>query len=319
MTTLLAKVITINKHVQHFKPTDMDTIKLLLPNGARNTQSVRKIMILSRAKLDLDGSLTTIYDKTMQLSQQYPAITEDNDLSRMPSNVIEYLGRFLSRQESIAFGYVNQQLFIETNTKSFILSRRSQNDATFILDDQILHLIDHQKPDTLLHYYPINLHLTHLSQAVIKSVLDNDDPYGTPYTNFFNNLFYSVNSIIIDSAAILPYIPIHLLFNKKLFGHTNPLRLCIGAYMASLNHVNSFCDNYQQYLNTQCQDSNDSIRPIDMLQAYNQHSPTLYFVLNGLSRNFSKLAIRWQCCQSQILGHFHDIFHPNLLYVRFDN
>ena len=43
--------------------------------------------------------------------------------SRLHSNIIDHLNGFLTKPESIIFGYLNKQTYIESQKKSFLLAR----------------------------------------------------------------------------------------------------------------------------------------------------------------------------------------------------
>ena len=51
-----------------------------------------------------------------------------DDFSNLHSDIIDHFGTFLTKKESIQFGYLNRQLYIETQKNSFLLKR--QNDPT---------------------------------------------------------------------------------------------------------------------------------------------------------------------------------------------
>ena len=130
--------------MNHFNSNDKNSFKEAFWqqfNCKNETQSLQTILVLFRSKLSQDGSLDILYDKAIELSCQYPVIKKTNYLSQMPSDVIEHFGKYLDKEESIEFGFVNRQLFIET----------------LILNWSTLDNIIKYKPESALHYYQINL------------------------------------------------------------------------------------------------------------------------------------------------------------------
>ena len=71
-------------------------------------------------------------------------------LSKLPSNTIDYVGSFLNKSESIEFGYLNKQLYIETQKQSYLFQRK--NDPELKLDMPKLESLLSSKNNNPFHY-----------------------------------------------------------------------------------------------------------------------------------------------------------------------
>ena len=57
-------------------------------------------------------------------SQKYKPFKPNNRLSSLPNNMINFLGQYLTKSESIILGYIDRALYIATQSKFFIINRR---------------------------------------------------------------------------------------------------------------------------------------------------------------------------------------------------
>ena len=61
-----------------------------------------------------------------------------NDSFSKPGNdIMDYIGTFLTRKESIVLGHSNKQLFIETQKDSYVLKRCKNDDQLQLNDTKI--------------------------------------------------------------------------------------------------------------------------------------------------------------------------------------
>ena len=74
------------------------------------------------------------------IEQQY-----NDPLSQLNSDIIDYFGTFLTKQESIEFGYLNKQLYIETQKQSYLLKR--EIDSCFVITDDKLEKMVKERDD----------------------------------------------------------------------------------------------------------------------------------------------------------------------------
>ena len=85
-------------------------------------------------------STIIIKNKAMEIADSQTIINNENKSSRttiykyvqekykdsfcdLNSDIIDYIGSFLTKHESIEFGYLNKQLYIETQKLSYLLQR----------------------------------------------------------------------------------------------------------------------------------------------------------------------------------------------------
>ena len=64
-----------------------------------------------------------------------------DNLSRLASDIIDNIACYLNKQESIIIGYLNRQLYIESQKQSYII-KRQQSDVPFVLNDELIDNID---------------------------------------------------------------------------------------------------------------------------------------------------------------------------------
>ena len=173
------------------------------------------------------------------IQQQY-----NDSLSRLHSDIIDYLATFLSKQESIEFGYLNKQLFIETQKQSYLLKR--QNDAWFeMTDDKVKKLIS-SKTEGFNYWF---------SRQMSVSLYKRFDVSKMPC---FNNFFRRLSGLFCYDFLSLSYIPVDLLLNNTSNVYqTSTARNSIDTLtitrripnilQESVDAVNLFCDELEKY------------------------------------------------------------------------
>ena len=153
------------------------------------------------------------------------------NLTSIPSDAILKIGRFLNKHECIILGYVCRELYIETQSKSFAINRRSLQDVRnekLILNRTIIRNLASKKNHTGYGYcFPLHLIFEHKSNSKGSSN-SNNVPINLVQMNigksaFSRRLFTSLQSIAISANFIsyLPHIPINILFKKHDRGDMN--------------------------------------------------------------------------------------------------
>ena len=179
----LSNVLSTTRLLPYFSNDNVDEVKLCLYQelGCENeSQFVCKILN-SIYKTMTNQSIANIKNKVMEIADQQQiqfqhkssnnTITNANinngdstsnmtiykyiqskytdPLSRLHSDIIDYFGTFLTKKESIEFGYLNKQLFIETQKHSYLL-KRCKDTLTLAVENidklfvgKVMHLIIH--------------------------------------------------------------------------------------------------------------------------------------------------------------------------------
>ena len=288
----LPKLIQTSRMLESFTTHDVAIMEQIILNELGTTDKkslLRLILQLCQSKLSTE-SITIINNKANELSTKYAIIKENDQMSRLNSNVIQHFGAFLNKKESIAFGFLNRYLFIESHKKSFILNRRSINED-ICLNSELLTNIINDKNDSVKYYYPTNVLCVDIDNGINRYDFDN---FMSNNNNkiLFESLFNSVSSIYLGSStsSIYQHIPIHKLFDRKL-NDNKSLNIDITAENNEYYYkeLNKFLHNYQQYYQLDCNNENAKIRKINNLKITNISESKFDFTkLNG---NFEHLEI----------------------------
>ena len=187
----------------------------------------------------------TVY-KHMQ--QQY-----NDPLSGLHSDIIDYLGTFLNKKESIEFGYLNKQLFIETQKQSYLL-KRCNDDAFIFTDTKISRLLQSQS-NAFNYSFPNHLTL----------LLDNSS-FISKISNF-NSFFRGLNTLQCNTFASLSHIPCDVLFNGNMNrdDKLQRLGLILGFFAdpnGQIDAINKFCTKFDEYKDSTDMDNNNKLRCI---------------------------------------------------------
>ena len=173
------------------------------------------------------------------VQQQY-----SDPFSQLHSDIIDYFGTFLSKKQSIEFGYLNKQLFIETQKHSYLLKRCKD----------ILSLGTHEiskiylgGTDAFSFTFPRRLFLdvSQMNQDMIKQM------------NFFGNFFRRLSHLVCWNIVSLTCVPLQFLLNKNSNYYPNAhtrsnirrvkLKLAIKRredMQDKIDILNSICQNF---------------------------------------------------------------------------
>ena len=130
-------------------------------------QFISKFLQLMESKLD-KAVIELLYNEANSISieSQYPVVKPKNKLCSLSSNMIQYIAMYLTKTESISFGYINRQLYIETQNISYVINRRSNNDCNkneeiLILDPSKLQKLSKmENPSGFGYCFPLWLEFT---------------------------------------------------------------------------------------------------------------------------------------------------------------
>ena len=157
------------------------------------------------------------------IQQQY-----HDPLSQLQSDIIDYLGTFLSKKQSIEFGYLNKQLYIETQKQSYLLNRCKDNAVK--LNDNRINAIFLGKIDAFNYTFPkkvfLNLHK------------NNGNTTKMTRSMVFTNFFCRVNTLTCWNIFSLSCVPLELLLNVNVYDR----------YTKSISRSRDGCDHNIQQL-----------------------------------------------------------------------
>ena len=178
-------------------------------------------------------------------------------LSKINTDIIDYIGAFLTKQESIQFGYLNKQLYIETQKLSYLLKRC--NDDQFNLNGRRVHKLLISKNSGYNYTIPTKLSLFKQFAPMGEGCKDRKDRRTLSQKEFFANFFLRLNELTCESLPSLGYIPIDLVFNKNInsnFYDSDVSREYISHFgiLTNWNHsaysrllTEKFCNNFENF------------------------------------------------------------------------
>ena len=231
---------------------------------ANEKEFLCKVLTLINASLS-NKSTTIIKNKAMEIADSQPLslltkaksastvlkLIEDryNDpLSNLNGYIIDLVGLFLTKQESILFGYLNKQLYIETQKLSYLLQRCKdtyQNRLSshpFVLDLSRASALLWSGSSAYNYNFPLHLSLTNTYcrfgsriRYPWKQILKK---------KFFSNFFLRVNYLECHILDLIPHIPISVLFNSRCkFYDSDESR----EYMPQFSIAGSYPNNDTDY------------------------------------------------------------------------
>ena len=270
---------------------------------------------------------------------KYVQLKYKDNFSRMNSDLIDYFGTFLSKKQSIEFGYLNKQLYIETQKQSYLLQRCK--DVLYINEKQMRRMIDSQ-------CYPFSYTIPTILVGTIGTEIS-----GIPLnvikqfceSRHFVKLFCRINSLQLScDEKIYQFLPIELIFNTsdKFLGKKDKIDLLFISmrwFIASHNNtvdavsnklINKFCENVRRY--RRC--NGDNVRRIEQLSICSRVTALLNpnKVADGIEDAVRHITTNLVCSLSPIcnnvditgkvsIDNYDDlksVFHSNLKRFGFD-
>ena len=363
-TSCLANIIFITKVLESLtRNSDLVEFKQCLMNELNISEYNEsllfcKILLLIHKQLspnaigNLKAKITQIKEKNNLLtaketkSEKLASNLKQSHFNKLSSDCIDYFATFLSKKESIKFGYLNRNLYIETQKRSYLLKRQSHR-LLVVKEKYFNRKAASHKFSNFAFSAPTEL-------ALVAQAYDSDKfnahGWGIVQSERFRSLFRHVNQFECDHSKFLPFIPIDLLFNKNKNNEkqdSDTIKwfdiMLQGSNRSSIQkRVNKFVDKYQEYFKQECESNNQIIRNIEQLAITTRHEDfndslfelyrankkrerltrkiELGTILKGLSGNYRKL---WIHCGGILtinsLKEFYQIFHSNLIFLCLSN
>ena len=270
-----ACIISITRLLKHFDDTSCQKFKQLLLQELKYTNEAelwcKALLLLSKSMTD--DSLSRIKKEIIIIGDQQPSINNNaisvwqeiqqkykDRLSNLHSDIIDHLGTFLDKKQSIEFGYLNRQIYIETQKQSYLLKRC--NDTPFIINDKMEKKFFSPQTSTFAYNFPKQLEIK------VKSNNKNQ-AFEMQDSQWYQNAFYILNRFKCDENGFkyLEAIPIEQLFckngNNRFFKESGRLEQIEQFELeASLSLTRKFCDSFDMYYTRYCDNNIDKIRNI---------------------------------------------------------
>ena len=248
-----ANVLITTRLLPHFTTDNMEAIKSCIFQQLQcNSEPQFYCKLLKMIHKSLSNESTKIIkSKAIEIAELQqlqinskiadPLLTNDNDnnetptpkltickyienqyndvLSNLNSDIIDCIGAFLTKQESIEFGYINIQLYIETQKLSYLLNRRKDTteNKPFVLNRLRLQKLLSPISSAYSYSCPINFCLLDLGKAAAPGSMDIFSQYNNvcTQTDFLRQFFLRLNVFKCFGYEYLCNIPVDLLFNKE--------------------------------------------------------------------------------------------------------
>ena len=276
-------IISITRLLEHFNDENTKKFKQLLMNelGCTNETQLWHRILPSLSHLMTNESLMTLKEETIKIAEQqqsnncttisvYKQVQKKykDKLSNLHSDIIDYLATFLEKQESIELGYLNKQLYIETQKQSYLLKRH--NDDTFLLSSGKIHRLYWK------HSNPFSYSLPHSVNICVSTAQKYNRAHALIQSSqWYQNMFSVLNAFTCNHFGYLAAVPIEKFFSKNInnehvnykskYKQNNCRRSgrlqqiekfqCMSnkcdEYIADMkDSAQKFCNNFQQYYNS---------------------------------------------------------------------
>ena len=261
----------------------------------------------------------------------YKYIEKQNDkgLCQLHSDIIDYLGTFLNKKQSIEFGYLNKHLFIETQKQSYLLKRCKDDRFKFTSARCDKMLI--AKNDAFNYTFPrsLTLQLKSRHANMVEKI------------PFFNNFFRRLSVLEFNSFSSLYCVPLHYLFIKnrnyfpniescenidlfRMSGYFGTRKTVDVTPEATLKQVDIVCKNFDRLIFENSGDDHDKIRGIKQFEF--ELGGTRSKIMNSLSKRlflrFGSISKSIHLCNTKLsldtISEIKSIFHANLKHMYFD-
>ena len=287
----LSNIVSVTRLLPHFSSENVDVMKSCVFEqlGCENEGQFLCKALQSLYKTLSIESLSKIKKKAVQIADSqniqlspYQTTTNSNDicinritvykyvqqkytdpLSKLHSDIIDYFNTFLSKKQSIELGYLNKQLYIETQKHSY-LAKRCMDKNLYLQDDHLGKMILTQS-DAFDYSFAKDLTLSMNKPVNVSKIVS------------FNNFFRRLNSLKCHSLLSLSYVPVDILFNSRHNFHRDSssnhitrdtytlnelyIQECSGNITKKcIDQMSIFCDNLKS-----CDNMNKHIGELQLL------------------------------------------------------
>ena len=294
------------------------------------------LQVLKHETMKLAQQQPSKYDKTMSVTKQIQQKYKDR-LSNLHSDIIDYFGTFLDKKQSIEIGYLNKQLYIETQKQSYLLKRL--NDPPLVVTETAVDKLFAKETNLFAYSLPRHLHLKLYDE---KQQQLHDSQW------YKKNAFSILNSFTCQYTVnqCLAAIPVEQFFCQKRNRNLNHFAQqhvqeqrtngyaqarspqikkfeCI-ASLWNKEAITTFCNNFNNYFVHNCKNDVNNIRNIEQLTVENKT-----FIVEGMHMTQSLLLtlgqiskkIKMENCALYFdnINDLKRIFHSNLKALEYDS
>ena len=208
----------------------------------------------------------SLYQMVQLEQQQY-----NDKLSNLPSDIIDHISKYFSKKESIKFGYLNKQLYIESQKQSYITKQQDVEAKVLKLNDlkidRILwkqsQIFPYSTP-TYLFVTPMSMHPQN-SKEQFQMWFQRSSKRSTFFSShWFRRMFTRLRGFNCSMYDCLPYVPVDLFFgvNKNNYNGIPPSKCSTNNYneieylnfyvgekisIDKIRSVLKFCDNFLRF------------------------------------------------------------------------
>ena len=225
-----------DENVCHFKSKLLDELGI---DDENERNFLCKILpILGNSSLLQDESIESLKQEAIKLGETQKMSVSNNHvtlhkfieqqyndkISQLPNSLIDHIGSYLNKKESIIFGMVNRQLYIESQSESYLFKR--ENDELYICNTRLDQLLSNGS-NPFAYSAPQHLRLGWSANGANRSFsnveLVKRHRTWLDKSKWFNSLFRRLKRFGCG-GSYFSLIPI-----DKLFGDP-------GSSIASMNH-----------------------------------------------------------------------------------
>ena len=349
-----ASAISITRLLEHFNESNVRKFKASLMRELEcvdEAQLLCKLIQASHQRMTPE-SLDILKHEAIQLAEQQPSpknakislhtqIRRCTDcLSNLNSDMIDYFGTFLDKKQSIELGYLNRQLYIETQKQVYLLKRYTCNDPPLIINDLTAQRFCYHQTNPFAYSVPrdINIQFSNTNACTQQHGQKLHKSEQHSWYNWYQNVFYVLNNFRCNyfTKHHLNSIPISIFFDKKnQFQHIGRSKH-IQTFTCSFSPcvweegaVKTFCDKFNQYYQNHCQDKFENIRNINefIISRYCEKNTAADHDIKQLLFTFGKVSnkIKFTKCKLRFddAAHHHknlrNVFHHNLEVFEYDS
>ena len=223
-----SNILITTRLLSHFDAESVTSMKCCIFEqlGCINeSQFLCKVLNCMRRLLS-DESSTIIRNKAIKLADSQLMITNESNrnnsnlsvgkyieqqytdrLSTLHSNIIDYFATFLTKQESIALGHLNKQLYIETQKRSYQIKR--DDNEYFYLDSDKISRLNHTQSNPYAYSFARRLELSRHRYYGYPHHVDTIT-YGS--YNIWQKLFQRVCYLRCNQLFVLCTLPLETIF-----------------------------------------------------------------------------------------------------------
>ena len=341
------------KNVCHFKSKLLDELGI---DDENERNFLCKILpILGNSSLLQDESIESLKQEAIKLGETQKMSVSNNHvtlhkfieqqyndkISQLPNSLIDHIGSYLNKKESIIFGMVNRQLYIESQSESYLFKR--ENDELYICNTRLDQLLSNGS-NPFAYSIPGQLRLgwsdNNINRSFSNLELAKRHREWVGKSKWFNSLFRRVK-VFVCYGSYFSLIPIDKLFGDNgsySMNHDFDIYLKWHPYEEAYeletkkieywnnlrDEIDILCQNYENFtqlnkinrkINVLCVAGRPDLQPIanqNLRQSINLCYENTKQFIKILNENYTKIRLSDMKLNLCSLNDIESIFHNNL-------